>query len=341
MNDSGTLEILMVSGGLATEWLKLHHFEHQRKRRDKHVRFLAGEMDAGRFRELTPINFGVLNGHPYLVNGQHTLAALELHGGPIKLVVIRQTVESEEALARLYNTHDSGLSRTWSDAYAAMGLNQRYDMSDIEVNAYGRAVPFIGGGFGYRAVREYLSHRSKDLRIGIMETYHPSAKLYLKCLETAEPPIRRALLQPPLMALGTYTIHYDADLAVSFWSLAADDQKLAKTDPPKVATILAQRVTRRNQKALVGLAQSVVVAWNAYVQGKPVKNPKLIGGTKSLPPSDVVRILGTPLAQSAAEPEPLPLEQEEVFEQAREMFGEEDPARPRDIRPRPELHPDI
>lgn len=320
-------ETIVVTPQMAEDWLEHNHFEQQRKRRPRHVDYLAGELKAGRFRKGTVIEFGVLKGRAYIVNGQHTLAAVVQSGISIELVIVRQTVQTEDALARLYNTHDSGLPRTWVDAYAAMGLNQRWNMTDSEITAYGRAAPYIAGEFTQKGVREALANRSKDLRINTMETHHEAAKQYFACLSEAEPPIRKALLLPPMLALGTYTLFHAKEAAEEFWSLAADDQNLSKTDPPKVTTILAQRIERRTQKALVGLGQSVIGAWNASVLGKEVKTPKLIKN-----PTDIVRIFGTPLAEPAQE-SMLPVDEDpevekaedEVMERAREVFGEDMP----------------
>lgn len=316
MTDSVDVKAGLVTPEQADEWLKKNHFERQRNRRPRHVAFLASEMAKGTFRKYTQIEFGVFNGHAYLVNGQHTLEALVSYGKPVELVVIRQAVADEEGLARLYNTYDSGLSRTWVDAYAAMNLSNRYDMADQEVNAYGRAAPYISGNFTYHGVRDSLASKSKDQRLSIMEAYHPAAKLYLTCLEQAEPPIRRALMLPPLLALGTFTISSDPERATTFWTLAADDQNLTKTDPPKVATMLAQRVDNKRQRTMIGLAQSAIVAWNAYVLDKEIKAPRLIRS-----PTDIVQILATPLAEQTPATEPV---QDDGLDAARELFGEID-----------------
>jgi hypothetical protein len=82
----------------ATTWLRENMFEGQRKRRPAHTEFLRSEMAAGRFRAGTVIEFGVLGGKGHLVNGQHTLAAIEAFGAPISLVVVRQQVDTEEEL---------------------------------------------------------------------------------------------------------------------------------------------------------------------------------------------------------------------------------------------------
>lgn len=333
MTDSVEVKVVLVTPEQAEEWLNKNHFNRQRSRRPRHVTFLASEMTKGTFRKYTQIDFGVFNGHACLVNGQHTLEALVSYGKPLELLVVRHPVADEEGLARLYNTYDSGLTRTWVDAYAAMDLGNRYNMSDTEVNAYGRAAPFIFGAFGYHGVRDALANKSKDQRLSIMEAFHPSAKLFLTCLEQAEPAIRRALLLPPMFALGTYTIHHDNERGVTFWTLAADDQNLTKTDPPKIATMLAQRVDNKRQRTLIGLGQSVVAAWNAYVQEKELK-PRLIKN-----PTDVVQILATPLADPTAAPETV---RDDGLDDVREMFGEiddmdnSDVVQPRRQAPAPE-----
>lgn len=305
----------------AADWLANHLFERQRKRRSHHVEFLATEMAASRFRRGTVIEFGVLDGKAHLVNGQHTLAAVERFGGPVELVVVRQRVADELELARLYNTHDSGLSRTWTDAYAALNLNNRFRMSDTEINAFGRAAPFIAGGFGLRAVREAAQNRSRDVRAGVMEAYHVAAREYLDCLHLAEPAIRKALLQAPVFALGAFTVAHDQERASRFWSLAADDQNLSKTNPPKVATMLAQRPNNRGQRAMIGLGQSLAAVWNAYVLDREVKRPQLVRT-----PGDAVRLLRTPLEEEA-QGELAPLVHvaqnaapEAVFDRLRQVF---------------------
>lgn len=317
MNGYVEVKPVVVTPDQAKEWLDHNVFGSQRKLRPAHVAFLAGEMKAGRFRRGTPIEFGSLNGKLFLVNGQHTLNALVQYGEPYELVMVIQPVASEEALGWLYNTHDSGLSRSWTDAYAALKLNTKYNMTDTEVNAYGRAAPYIGGCFGYRGVKEFSASRNRDARIGIMDAYHEAARTYLDSLLPAEPPLRRALLQAPAFALGTYTVANAGDRAAEFWRLAADDQNLTKEDPPKVATMLAQRPERHRQRIMIGLGQSLALVWNAYYLGKQIKTAKLIQK-----PTDVVRILGTPLAEpDAGLTEAATPEQEEAFDKARDAFG--------------------
>lgn len=323
MNGYVEVKPVVVTPDQAKEWLEHNVFESQRKLRPAHVVFLAGEMKSGRFRRGTPIEFGVLNGKPFLVNGQHTLSAVVQSGQSVELIMVTQPVPSEEALGWLYNTHDSGLARTWVDAYAALKLNSKFNMTDSEVNAYGRAAPFIGGCFGYREVKEFSASRNRDARISVMEAYHDAARTYLDCLLPAEPAIRKALMLAPCFALGTYTVANDKERATQFWTLAADDQNLTKADPPKVATMLAQRPTNYRQRAMVGLAQSLVLIWNSHCLGKPIKLTKK-GEPPALitKPADVVRILGTPLAEpEAGLTEAATPEQEEAFEKARDAFG--------------------
>lgn len=333
MTDSIEVGKTLVTPEQAAEWLAKNHFPRQRARRPKHVSFLANEITAGRFRKGTPVEFGVLDGRAFLVNGQHTLAAIELAGIPVELIVIRHEVDTEEELSRLYTTHDSGLTRSWNDAYAAMDLNQKYNMTDAEINAYGRAAPYIAGAFTYRGVRDALASKSRSSRLAIMEAYHPSAKLYLTCVEQAEPPIKKALMLPPLMALGTFTISSDPDRATKFWTLAADDEKMAKTEPPKVATILAQRIENSRQKTLIGLGQAVIVVWNAYVQSKEIRKPRAI---KS--PTDIVQILATSLAEPVTEGDPISQDQSDALDQARGLFGDVNGDDDEDV---PELPPVI
>jgi hypothetical protein len=312
---------ISVTPAQAQEWLDNNFFHKQRKRRLAHAQFLASEMAAGRFRRGTVIEFGVLNGVLHLVNGQHTLAAVVLHGAPVELIVVKQPVADEEALGRLYNTHDSGLTRTWTDAYAALDLSGRFKMTDTEVNAFGRAAPYIIGGFGYRCVLEAVKSRSKEGRIGTMEAYHQAARAYLDCLSVAEPYIRRALMVAPIFALGTYTMFHDQERAARFWTLAADDQNLSKSDPPKVVTVLAQRLERRTEKALIGLGQSVALVWNRFAKGQDVRTVRLVRT-----PTDTARVLCTPLSDPELDLEAVTPEQEDAFERARDAFGEDAPS---------------
>ena len=288
----------LVSPPIAAGWLQSATFDGQRQVRRSHAVRLARAMTAGRFRETTTVEFAVTpDGKRFLVNGQHTLNAVVEAGATIRLIIVNTPVADLDAVKALYTTFDNGLSRTFTNSYAAMGLNEKFDMTDTEVNAYGRAVPFIAGAFGFRSTREALA-RQKSATNGLRQwfVYHVAARRFLDCLAPSEPMVRRALLQPAVFALGVYTIAHNPEKAELFWSAAAADEKLAKVDPPKAATVLAQRPSGRGtMKAQVALAQAIALAWNAYVLGRIVKTASI-----SKAPTDAVRILGTPLAEDEA-----------------------------------------
>jgi hypothetical protein len=284
-----------VSAEQAADFLDKTTFLGQRKLDLVHVRYLAGLMRDGSFRPASPAEFAELpDGRRFLVNGQHTMSAIVDYGGAIDLNITIYSVDDMVGIGVLYNTFDRNKPRSLKDNWQALDMKKRYAMLDNEVTAFGRAAPFIAGNFGYRPTKIAQQYRSPDLRARVMDNHHEAARQFMDCLKPAEPAIRRALLYPPVLALGVYTVAHDHDRAVRFWILAADDQNLSKTDPPKAATMLAQRPMKGILKTQVALAQSLIAVWNAYVVERQMKHPKLLKD-----PSDAVRILGTPLAEDA------------------------------------------
>jgi hypothetical protein len=141
-----------VTPTIAEDWLANAVYERQRKMQPWQVKRLANEMEKGRFIEGTTIHFGILDGKPKLVNGQHTLAAIAKSGIPIRLTILRTPVDSEDELGMLYGRHDRGRGRTPSDAFLGMNLAGKLDLATFEVNALGPAIKWVMTGF--RTVRK-------------------------------------------------------------------------------------------------------------------------------------------------------------------------------------------
>lgn len=97
---------VLVNKEKAGLWLHNNSYEGQRHIREQHVDYLALLMRDGLFRKGTLISFAVLGRRHYLINGYHTLRAIEKHNLEYELAVEDIAVTDMIELASLYASFD-------------------------------------------------------------------------------------------------------------------------------------------------------------------------------------------------------------------------------------------
>lgn len=110
MKTNASADIITVTPEMAAEWLT-ERWGEQRNIRTRHVRRLAADMEAGRFR-ISPDAILRIKGK--LANGQHRLAAVVQAGKPMPFLVMDSKDEE------LYKVIDAGLHRTVADGLIGM-----------------------------------------------------------------------------------------------------------------------------------------------------------------------------------------------------------------------------
>ena len=281
-------ENVVVTPGMAENWLNRAIYERQRKRAEWHVKRLAIEMKEGRFIVGTQIHFGVLNGALKLVNGQHTLAAIAMSGKPIELTVLYTHVDDEKELGQLYGRHDRHRGRTPHDAFLGMGLSQELGLEDAEVNSFSPALKWVMNGFRRPSVQVNPEMASLDYLAKNMIEWGEHARTYFDCVRDARHGMKAAYRRAPVVAVGLATICFKKEKAVEFWTGAAADNELHRFDPRRALNqFLATNSSGWGDPVIY--MRNVAGAWNKFYDN---------GELQFLRPGDTgkvgVTIRGTP-----------------------------------------------
>ena len=125
---------------LAAKLIKLNTFEGQRPIRQNKIRHLVRCMTDGQFVKGS-VAFGAVNGGPgVLVNGQHTLMAIQEAGKTVTITMDYYSCDEALDLARLFGTFDPrGAGRTVNEIIGAA----RPILADSEMRTYSRR--FLSG----------------------------------------------------------------------------------------------------------------------------------------------------------------------------------------------------
>ena len=141
MKTNATAELQKITSEIATEWLA-DRWGEQRTVRNAHVKRLASDMDAGRFK-ISPDAILRIKGK--LANGQHRLSAVVLSGKPQQFLVMETNDEE------LYKVIDAGLRRSVSDGLIGMPFAKSIPSIAHWVQAYESSVVYPGDRCGSEA----------------------------------------------------------------------------------------------------------------------------------------------------------------------------------------------
>ncbi len=278
-----------VTPAIAEDWLANATYERQRKMQPWQVKRLATEMEKGRFIEGVMIHFGVLDGKPKLVNGQHTLAAIAKSGIPIRLTILRTPVDNEDELGQLYGRHDRGRGRTPSDAFLGMNLSGKLELHTQEVNAFAPSLRWVLTRFRHPKVTGDIEiATSLDFLADEMEVWAGTARQYFGLVREANTGLKGAYRRMPVVAIGLATVHHQPVKAREFWLGAANDDSLTKHDPRHMLNAFLRQKTNSKGDPLTYM-RTVAACWNRYFEN---------GELQKLRPSGLgkigITIKGTP-----------------------------------------------
>lgn len=261
---------------MASKWLATMNYKHQRKIRTYHVTGLAREMEAGRFRAKTQINFCELDGQFHLTNGQHTLGAIVKSGRAQLLCVVVTIVASEQEIADDFARHDTHLTRRMADSLAAHEVHLHFGITPTQLHAVTAACIYFASGVGDIPVRN-SSNITHDEKLRIVMKYGERA---VQCVRLLEGHFDKSYLtRKTTLAAMMFTLPHDA--AVEFWEGIRDDDGLRTGDPRKtLLEHLRNSVTLGGMswKVLAGkavashaLVKGIASGWNAWVGRKELK----------------------------------------------------------------------
>ncbi len=289
-----TTHLLLVSPKQARDMLSQDAYPQQRPLRPHQVRFLRHLIEHGHFREGTIISFakcGKAPGAPrYLINGQHTLAALgETTGGPLWLQEEEILVPDLRAAGLLYETYDRNLARSWTDLYQADARLQEYDLAAKHLARLGSVTPYLVTGFAqqfYFTGEDRLALlKDTQIRFALMAAWKDEMLNFLRgCHGPVS--IRNVLQRAAVLSVALVTYRYQPEAAHLFWPRMAADSGLTNGQPAHtLLRFLRETPTRRLDSA--SYTRHVAAAWNAAfdrralerIQPRPAARPLLLMGT--------------------------------------------------------------
>lgn len=279
---------LEVDAEMADEWVSNFNYVNQRLLNKLHALTLAEAMSRNEFREFTNIEFGVIDGVPYLINGQHTLNAIKFHGSKLWLAVHFTRAKDKEKLAGLYGTIDTGRKRSVRDSI--IGVADELNLAAKEADSLAVAVSLINLGFrrnsGTDTVKRLYEGKSSALKKSLMYEWSTEAHNYFNAIRKAEPVNRSFFLRGPVVAIGIYTFRHQPEVAATFWGEASRDDGLRTGDPRK--SLFNWLRTNSSGKSPSEQHRAAIACWNAWYRKRELH--KVYPQT-----NDAMSICGTPL----------------------------------------------
>ncbi|MBF0214778.1 MAG: hypothetical protein HQL91_14000 [Magnetococcales bacterium] len=261
-----------VTPELAGDWLQHNIFSRQRAMRPRHRDTLVQEIQAGRFIQGTQIHFVRFRNEQLLVNGQHTLAAIEKSGLPVTLTVLISDAETMDEVAELYSRHDNHLSRSIIDAIKARDLHNQIGMSLKQAMHVAAALRFIQGGF-----RRSDSGSSREDVLTEIRDWEEEGNAFFETIHRTGND-SMLLLKAAVLSIGLITFRHQEGKAREFWRQVALDDGLRMNDPRKILHEFIE-LTRVKQGPFIRggnvvtsayVARATAVAWNAFFSGTPL-----------------------------------------------------------------------
>ncbi|MBF0341025.1 MAG: hypothetical protein HQL95_08710 [Magnetococcales bacterium] len=261
-----------VTPELAGDWLQHNIFARQRTMRPRHRDTLVQEIQAGRFIQGTQIHFVRFRSEQLLVNGQHTLAAIEKSGIPVTLSVLISNAETMDEVAELYSRHDNHLSRSILDAIKARDLHNQIGMSLNQAMRVASALRFIQGGFR----RPDGSVCRENVLADIQEWEEEGNAFFEAIQRPGNDPV--LLTKAAVLSVGLVTFRHQEVKAQEFWRQVSLDDGLRMNDPRKLLhefielTRVKQGPIMRGGNVVTSayVARATAVVWNAFFSGTPL-----------------------------------------------------------------------
>lgn len=282
-----------ISPEMAQRILSETNYVGQRAVDRRQVGVYADMMRRGMWTLSDALAFGLFEGRLYLVNGQHRLHAVIAYGQDVEFRVAINDCQTEQELRNLYFRFDTVMRRrTRQQILSSVGLAADKGVTkDVATATFG-AVGIIVNGFRTPKAQTITDSivsklRVVDLRLEACEPFWPAAQQLDRALKHAQRHIKPRLLRATTFAIALMTMRYQPQRAEAFWRGVAENDGLKAADVR--AVYLRDLLTRHaNAGAADQGAMAACIAWNAWVEGRPLKSIK-IGENYS------IRIIGTPV----------------------------------------------
>lgn len=287
-----------VDRALADRYISTGKYELQRHLSEAHVAELMREMMNGTFQEGTAIDIAELGDRYFLINGQHTLAAIVKSDIPQNLVVKRYRVTSMTEVGQIYSRLDIQRTRSPFDRLHALGVPDALGINHQETTAVVAGLKLILARFqnapGAKVTKSDIDRtifKSADRWAKAIEEYRKPIAQYLEAINFTETKIdRRRFLRSGAVSIGLVTLRHQNERAWDFWAAAAADDGLRSRDPAhRLSTWLLTNPAGGGTRRGVFHARYIASCWNAFYEGRELSK---------VYPADVdlvgITIAGTP-----------------------------------------------
>ncbi|MBF0115630.1 MAG: hypothetical protein HQM04_11400 [Magnetococcales bacterium] len=279
-----------VTPEMAGDWLQHNVFSRQRSMRPRHRDALVREIQAGRFLPGTPIHFVRLRNEQLLVNGQHTLSAIEKAGIPVPLLVLISSADTMDEVAEIYSRQDTNLARSVVDSIKARDLHSQIGMSLRQATNVAAAIRFVQGGF-----RRSDGKVCQEDVLTEVKTWEEEGNAFFEAIHGGGHDAL-LLMKAPVLSVALVTFRHQEVKAEEFWRQVAMNDGLRSNDPRKILHefIDLTRANRgsfnRGSKAVTPayVSRAVAVAWNAFFSGSSITRINVVD------PDREIVLKGTP-----------------------------------------------
>lgn len=267
---------VLLTPAIADRYLKLGEYPLQRPLSDAHVIELVEEMENGTFQCGTDIDIAEVGKRFYLINGQHTCAAIVASGIPQWVCEKRYICADLMAVGRIYARIDIQKTRTPYVRLRALGVPDSLGINQQETQGIVAGLKLVLAGFrqppGANVKTKNLDRaifKSADVWAEAVESYRTEITQYIKAIDRANTRLlRRKFLRGGACAMGFVTLRHQPERAWDFWSNAAADDRLPAKHPAHQLTAWLQANSPGSGSRAVGQAKAVAACWNAYFDGR-------------------------------------------------------------------------
>jgi hypothetical protein len=279
---------LRIGPDLAGRILSECHYQGQRKLEEERAMLHAERIEHGTFLENSQIAFGLLDGRLYLVNGRHRMHAIGLAQMPYAFRIEIYPCRTRADLDALYCRFDQpGSNRSLAQVSSALGLHDDHEggLRPPMAALLLRAVPLLM----IELKRVPPCHRPRatrdlDAKKEFALAWKPAAIDYQACLDLGATMRTGRFRNAGVVAVALATLRHQRDKAFAFWAGAIRNDGLPAGDPRQ--TLCNDFMVRGRTSHEFDLAEASAAAWNAFMQGRPLKITKVCGSP--------IRLAGTP-----------------------------------------------
>lgn len=278
---SGGGGVVSIAPGIAQRIIDESNFEGQRKVKDGRVQERVQDIEHGRWKpQVCAITFAETpDGKVYLINGQHRCHAISQSGRKVDNAVTIIPVADLAEVRRLYALFDTPESkRSDSEMLEGAGVGDALGLKTRTTAALFKALtllrnnlePVAGAAINNTA-------KSRNGRLEDIGDWVAEARLFESLVAHADYFLLKKMQNSAAMAVSIYLLRHRRKEAIEFIRGIAENDGLRKSDPR--ARLIADFSNRSlAHGSLRQGIQQVVVAWNAFYEGRDLSIIKCVDG---------------------------------------------------------------